>query len=134
MSRSQKLLQKIRWEMKQNREKINSEKQRLYELEMGILKFCIGIELFQHAWKSEELDVLCQNLFAHVKNTLGKSNFVSQIEVLEPEIDTAITCVEKNKIRSKKLRLLRLYLEKLRNGDFSPPEAYKPKQLLEECL
>ncbi len=134
MFRSQKLLQEIRWEIKHNREKIDFKKQRLYELQAGILKFCIVIELFQHAWESKELDVLCQNLFAHVMNTLGKNNFVSQIEVLEPEIDKAIICLRDNKISSKKLRLFRVYLEKLRYGDFTPPEAYKPKQLLEGCL
>ena len=134
MSRSQKLLQEIHWEIKHNREKIGFKKQRLYELQTGILKFCIGVELFQHAWKSEELAVLCQNLFAYVKNTLGESNFVSQIEVLESEIDKAIICLRDNKISSKKLRLFRVYLEKLRNGCFTPPEAYKPKQVMEGCL
>jgi len=66
--------------MKQNLEKMDLKQQRLYELRAGILEFCIGVELFQHAWKSEELDVLCQNLFEHVKNTMGEINFVARLK------------------------------------------------------
>jgi len=133
MYKSQNLLRTLLWETQCSHKRTDSE-QHLYELETGILKFCVGLELFQHAWESEELDVLRQKLFKHVQNIPGDTNFVSQIEVLESEIGRAIICLENNKISSQNLELLCLYLEGLRDGDFTPPEAYKPKQLLEECL
>ena len=58
MSRSQKLLQELCWGVVHNQEKIDLNEQRLYELETGILKFCIGIELFQHAWENTFLKCL----------------------------------------------------------------------------
>ena len=97
MSKAPKLLQKIRWQMKHNRGKIDSKEHCLYELQTGILKFCIVVESFQHAWESKELDALCQNLFEYVENTLEKTNWDFHIEVLKSEIDTTIICVEKNK-------------------------------------
>ncbi len=122
MYKSQNLLRNLLWEMQHSHKKKDSE-QRLYELEVGILKFCIGLELFQHAWKSEELDAIRQELFKHVKNMSEETNLVSQIKVLEFEIGRTITCLKNNKIRSQNLELLCLYLVGLRDDDFTPPEA-----------
>ncbi len=134
MYKSQNLLRILLWEMQCSHKKTYSEKQHFYELEAGILKFCVGLELFQHAFGSEELDVLRKELFKHVQNMPGKINFIFQIEILESKIGKAITCLENIKIHSQNLELLCLYLKSLRDGDFTLPEAYKPKQLLEECL
>ncbi len=125
MSRLERLLQELCWGIQHDREKFDFKKKRLYELETGILKFCIGLELFQHAWKNEELDVLRQKLFKHVKNMPEDINLDSQIKILESEIDIAITCLKNNKIRSKNLKSLRFYLESLRKGDFTTPEKHK---------
>ena len=128
MSRLQRLLQEMCWGIQHNREGINLEEQRCYELETGIFKFCNGLELFQHAWRNDKLDFLRKELFENVKNMPEETNLVSQIKTLESEIDSAIICLENIKINSDNLKLLHSYLKSVRGGDFLLPEAYKPKQ------
>ena len=124
MSRSQKLLQELCWGVAHNQGKIDLNEQRLYELAAGILRFCVGLELFHHAWRSDELDVLRKDIFKRVQNMPEKIDVISQIRILESEIDIAITCLENIKIHSKNLELLCLYLENLRDGDFIPSANY----------
>lgn len=124
MSKSLNLLRALLWEAPQNYDKnINlnatGEEQRLYELQVGILKFCSGLELLQNAFECEKLSSLRSELFKLVQNLSPKEKPASHIEFMETKIDRTIGCLKETKaeVRSPQLKELRLYLTVLRRGD-----------------
>ncbi len=99
------------------------EKQRIDELEVGILKFCGGVKLLDNAFQSDELVQLRLYLFNLVQNSPPPENPAVYIEDLESEIDLAIACLKRTKpdIHSEQVKMLRLYLIALRRGGPTPP-------------
>lgn len=129
MSKISNLLRAFLWETSRRNEKTanstvtTKEKQRLEELEVGLLKFCGGLKLLDNAFQSDELVQLRLELFNLVQNSPPPEDPVAYIEHLESKIDLATACLKRTKpdIHSKQVKTLRLYLIALRRGDPSPP-------------
>ncbi|MDD5596896.1 MAG: hypothetical protein PHV82_03060 [Victivallaceae bacterium] len=126
MSKISNLLRAFLWETP--RRNANStgtakEKQRIDELEVGILKFCGGVKLLDNAFQNDELVQLRLDLFNLVQNSPPPENPAVYIDDLESEIDLAIACLKRTKpdIHSKQVETLRLYLIALRQGNPNPP-------------
>jgi hypothetical protein len=140
MSKSLNLLRALLWEAPHSYEKsINlnatEKEKRLYELEVGILKFCSGLELLQNAFQCEKLTNLRNELFKLVQNLPPTERTASHIKFLESKIEYTIACLKgtKSKIRSQQLKELRLYLTVLRQGDITLPQQ-KIKSYQEDSL
>lgn len=120
MSRKLNLLRSFLWETPHSGP--TDEKQRIKDLESGIIKFCGGLKLLDSAFQSEEIIQLRLELFSLVKNAPEPKDPAAYIAYLESRVDQATDCLEKTKsdVHSERLRTLRLYLIALRRGDPNP--------------